>query len=105
MKLVNLTPHVIYVMGENAKTQIKTSGTARCNVVNEEIGEINGIPVRKNSYGEITGLPDPEEGTVYIVSSVIANAVKEKRDDCVIVDQTVRNEQGLIVGCKGFAVL
>lgn len=95
----NYTPHDIVLCGN----VIKSSGVARVSVTSVEIGNINGIPVSKNTYGEVVGLPEVVPGTVYIVSSLVAQAVKGIREDCLIVDKTIRNDAGQVVGCEGLA--
>lgn len=103
MRIVNLTPHKInlYRGGELIWT-IPSSGVARVNVTSQIIGEVAGFPVRRNVYGEIVDLPDPVAETVYIVSALVAQAAKDRKD-LLIVDDTVRNEDGQIIGCQGFA--
>lgn len=48
MKLINLTPHMINVVDPDGNVvDIPVSGTvARCSQSNEQIGEVNGIPIR-----------------------------------------------------------
>lgn len=103
MKIINLTPHTInlYRNGEMVLA-IPSSGVARVNVTSQTVGEVNGFPIRQNAYGEVVGLPEPEEGTVYIVSALVAQAAKN-RADLLIVDDTLRNSEGQIIGCRGFA--
>lgn len=105
MKVINLTPHSIVLISDSMNTEIKPSGLARCKVTTEKVGEVNGFPVNKNTYSQVVGLPEPEKDTIYIVSAIVAKAVSGKREDCIVVDQTVRNEQGQIIGCKGFAII
>ncbi|MFY9421935.1 MAG: hypothetical protein WAP91_02885 [Bacilli bacterium] len=81
---------------------IPSSGVARVSVTSRIIGEVNGFPVRQNTYGEVVNLPDPEEGTVFVVSALVAQAAKDRKD-LLVVDDTVRNEKGQIIGCRGFA--
>ena len=60
------------------------------------------IPVHTTHCGEIIGLPEPRENTIYIVSSEVRNAVQ--RDDCFSADigpTAVRNAQGQIIGVRG----
>ena len=103
---VNLTPHEIRVIGagpNGADVIIPTSGTvARCESKRTVMSSVNGIPVNRTVMGEVQGLPAPIEGVVYIVSKIVAEAVPE-RDDVLIVDDTVRDESGRIVGCRAFA--
>lgn len=102
--IVNLTPHNINLFrGDELIETIKSSGTARVSVCSEIIGEINGFPISKNFYGEIIGLPEPQPGIFYVVSALVAQAAAGKRDDLLVVNDTVRDEEGRIVGCRGFA--
>lgn len=101
--IINLTPHTVNILIGDKQINIEPSGTvARCYVERDTIGEINGIPLTQNRFGQVTGLPDPKEDTFYIVSSLVANACKE-RDDLVIPDETVRDGQGRIIGCRSLA--
>ena len=107
--IVNLTPHDVVVYDENGENILQTipsSGMARVEQKSEKFAEINGIPVNKTSYGVVENLPDKKEGTIYIVSLLTAQAIKEQepnRKDIYIVDEIVRNEKGQILGCKAFA--
>lgn len=104
MKLVNLTPHAINMMvNSEVKETLVSEGLARCSMVSSVVGQINGYNICENTYGEVVGLPQPQKDTVYIVSSLVAQAVKGLRTDVVVVDKTVRNEAGQIIGCTGFA--
>ena len=102
--LVNLTPHFINVFDENDKVikWVKPEETsARCSVNREVIGSIDGIPLFDTVFGIIKGLPKPKKGTWYIVSRVVAEA--SKRNDLIIPDDTIRDKDGIILGCRGFA--
>lgn len=104
IELVNLTPHRISMIGvDGIETIIESSGVARCQMVKKVIGDINGFPVAENKYGDVTGLPEPSKGKAFIVSALVAQAVKGIRDDIFVVDDTVRNPDGQIIGCRGFA--
>lgn len=102
MMFVNLTPHAINFCDSEGKTvlTVNPSGSlARVSCKSMTIGEVDGIPVTTNSYGEVEGLPAPEEGVIYLVSSLVASRVPE-RDDVFIPNDSVRDSQGRIVGCK-----
>ena len=106
--LINLTPHNINLITDKGGVVIKSSGVARCSQEDILIGSVDGgipsIPIYKTMYGEVIGLPDKEvEGTYYIVSLLVANALRGKRNDLLVVAKTIRNNEGQIVGCKGFA--
>jgi len=107
-ELVNLTPHTITIMGESGevKAEIYPSGQiARVKVEQAIIGKIDDIPVVKTVFSEVEGLPEPRLGTIFIVSSMVAQAVPH-REDVVAPDTSpngaVRDSEGKIVGVKRF---
>ena len=100
--LLNYTPHAITLNGE----ELPPSGLARCESHSEEIvGTIDGVSVKKITYGKVFGLPAEKTGVYYIVSRIVAEAVKGKRNDCLIVGDTVRNDKCQIIGCNCLCVL
>ena len=102
---INLTPHAINVFDSN-NNQIAafgSNGTARCSTSTESDGVIGGIPFTKTQMGQVIGLPEKQNGVFIIVSRIICAACPD-RSDLVIVDQTVRNDKGQIVGCKSFSI-
>ena len=103
--LINLTPHTINIVVPSGTIDIPTSGTiARCSQSNEVVGEVNGISVTRQSFGEVENLPAEQEGTYYLVSRLVAAACPE-RHDLLIPGPLVRNEAGQPVGCQGLSVL
>lgn len=106
MRLVNLTPHPVVLIADDGMAIIQPSGViARCAVQREHVGaiKVDGIvvPIHRTFYGAVEGLPAPEPGTLYIVSALVAQA--SDRDDVVVPDDVVRDEQGRIVGAKALA--
>ena len=99
MNILNLTPHEITLCGQ----RLPSSGVARVAQTTQQVDQINGIPVNRVSFGEVNGLPEARKDTIYIVSKIVAEAVKGQRNDVFIVDKTVRNEQGQIIGCEALA--
>jgi hypothetical protein len=121
MTLINATPHSITLVSRRgveqdnrrqflaeAKTveilrEIPPSGIlARVSMVNLPAGEIDGIAIESVIYGEIEGLPEPQEGVYYIVSGLVAAAAaKIGRVDCLAPGALVRdkNNPSLILGC------
>lgn len=106
MKIINLTPHAINLVrnGQIVETLPAAALPARVSVSAEIVGEINGFEIRKNVYGQVVNLPEREEGTVYIVSALVAQAAKD-RDDILVTDGAIRDADGKIIGCTGFAVI
>lgn len=102
MELVNLTPHDINLINEAGEpVLVKASGVlARCKVTTEKVGTINGIKVNVSHFGDIEGLPEPEEGKIFIVSAMILTALNGTRPDVLGVSEYIRDDEGKIVGAK-----
>ena len=103
-KFINLTPHTITI---NNGTQYHPSGKV-ARVENKFSNFCCGIS--KVFYGEIENLPEPEDGTYYIVSAMVlaANNSKPKcrrRGDLVSPatgHPDCKRENGFIVSVPGF---
>lgn len=108
MKIVNLTPHALNFIGADDETvlTVPSSGVARAKQFRFDVGNVEAggavLPVMHTTYGEVEGLPEPEEGTIYVVSALTAQAMPE-RADVYITDNPVRDEAGRIIGCRGLA--
>lgn len=102
MKFVNLTPHVInLVTGQDLE---RSGQVARVEVTYRQVEVLGGVPILAGEYGEIVGLLEPQEGVGYVVSRVVASAVKDaglKRDDLFIPGSLIRDDAGKTIGCKG----
>ena len=112
MKVVNLTAHSINVILGEQNIAYPSEGLARVKTEEKIIGTVDGIPVVKTVYTTVEGLPDPEEDTVYLVSTLVLQALKAngiKRNDCLApntgLSGAIRDDQGRIVGVKGFQTL
>ena len=104
--IINLTPHDVIVVDDNGNTVKvfpKSKSPARCSVNREVIGDVDGYPLYKSVFGAVENLPAPERGTYYVVSRLVAEATE--RDDLLVPDDTVRDEAGHIIGCRGFSRL
>ena len=103
IELINLTPHTITIIKDDEEIKLESKGLARVNTTTEVVDTVNGIPVNVVKFGSVTGLPSQQKDTMYIVSRIVAEAVKDERDDILIVDKTVRDGNGQIIGCTAFA--
>lgn len=106
MDIINLTVHDITII-KNEKTEIIPSSgvVARCETQEVLIGKVNGVDVYKINYGNVTGLPPANKNTVYVTSALVAQAVKQIRNDVLIPNDFVRDKKGVIIGCKSLAQL
>lgn len=112
MNIINLTAHTINVILEGNEIAYPSQGLARVKTEEKEICKINDIPVVKTVYTTVEGLPDQQENTVYLVSTLVLQALKAngiKRPDCLApntgVSGAIRDDQGRIVAVRGFQVL
>ena len=107
-EIVNLTPHKILVFNETNKVvcEIASSGVARAESEIVTSGNLAGIPIKKVHFGKPIGLPDFELGKWFVVSRVTAEAAKfagRDTSDLLLTVDSVRDESGRIVGCRGFS--
>ena len=107
MKIMNLTPHALtFISGENNMERyiVEPSGiVARVATHTENIGSITTddgftIPLTTTVFGQVEGLPAPETGTVYVVSSLVAGRFPY-RPDVMIPNESIRDDKGRIIGC------
>lgn len=104
MQFINLTPHNLYEV--TTGTTLPASGiVARVKSSTVTASKHAGIPIYMTEFGELEGLPEPVEGTMYIVSSLALNAVPAHRTDVVAPGNLVRDEAGQPIGCCGFRQL
>lgn len=126
-KFVNLTPHEINViwteynalMCNNDCSYCYLFDTAGCycyvkehrdfppsgtvaRVSTNVVGmpPIDGIPTEKVEYGEVTDLPEPVDGTMYIVSLMVKQACPD-RLDLLTPGELMRDKKGNPIGCCG----
>ena len=121
--LRNYTPHAINLYnpeGDALIKQIPKTGmvirASRNSVVDRKVTiDGNEFEVRKVRFSEPIlvntldqnkelPLPPVQEGVLMAVSAIAGNALMMAgRTDFVIVDGTVRNDDGMIIGATGFA--
>lgn len=103
MEIVNLTPHPITIEVGKGQIKIEPSGVVpRAKQTEKDCGEINGIPVVKMTFGEVENMPAPKENTIFIVSAITAQALKN-RDDVFAPAHPVRDAEGRIIGCRALS--
>ncbi|HEY9474563.1 MAG TPA: hypothetical protein VIS06_12030 [Mycobacteriales bacterium] len=110
MKIVNLTPHPFTLIfrlqtgDEPMFTVPPEPVSARCAEKQTQLGEVamDGIvvPVYATEYGEVSGLPDPRDGVIYLVSQMVVAALPGRRD-LYFPAKVVRDDSGRIIGAEG----
>ena len=87
MKFKNFTPHPVNVYADekmilSIPVEVDSEGKkiqVRVSEGTENLPPIEGIPVVKKSYGDVVGLPAPQDGVMLIVSVVVLAALQGKR--------------------------
>jgi len=111
MKLINLTPHPVVIIGDDAEIAIeippekKSARLAESTVPLSPV-ECDGvtIPMLKKTYVTAENLPDEQPDTRYIVSVLVLLALRDIRHDLVCPDtgpgSVVRDADGNIIGIR-----
>ena len=94
---LNLSPSGIVA---RCKTDFKT--TDILNVDNNYMEETVSINIRERFFNKPTDLPPPQDGVLYIVSRIVAEAMANVRTDLLMVDETIRDGKE-IIGCEALA--
>lgn len=106
-EIINLTPHDINVYKDDKILLTLTSqGIARAESKSEVIGEVNGIPITKVSFGEPIDLPEPKEDVYLLVSRITIESAKNHgrtTKDLLTTDNLVRDDNGKVIGCSSFS--
>jgi hypothetical protein len=82
------------------------SGTvARVATSPEVVAEVDGVAITSTTFGEVYDLPEPQEGTIFVGSLLVAQAaVKAGRTDVLAPGAIIRDEEGRPVGCDGLSL-
>ena len=102
MTILNYTPHSITL---NDGTVYPSVGIARVSAEFKQIGKL----FYSQEFGDIVGLPEPKEDTIYIVSFMVLLATYEAgRRDCVAPatghPDCIRDKNGFIKSVPGFVL-
>lgn len=75
---INCTPHAVCL---NDGTVFAPSGNRA--MVGTNYGPVNKNGIAEQTHGDVTGLPEPQPDTFYIVAAPVLAAVKHLRSDVV----------------------
>lgn len=106
MDIVNLTPHDITVVDNNNRVLMNIPTTdlvARLKTSPVVVGKVNGIPLVKHQCISFINLPDPDPGTMFLVSSLIQQF--SSRKDLIAPDtgpSCVRDNNRKVVAIRQF---
>lgn len=103
MIIVNLTPHEVSVVLTHSRVIYPISSCpARVEVSTKRTGMLKEfIPVFETVLGKVIDLPAANKNTFLIVSRMVKSACPE-RLDLLVPSGLVRDDNGVIIGCRGF---
>lgn len=103
--IINLTPHPVSIRRADGTFLAlpKCDNPARCAVTFQDVTTADGIAVKRQVFGAVQNLPDPQDGTLFLVSLVVAQAAN--RSDLVSPGAAIRDANGVQIGCDGLSVL
>jgi hypothetical protein len=117
--IVNMTPHEVTLVGEDGGVLLRIPPSGQVARVREEVtvaGTVTvcpggpltpgvEVPLVRRTWGPIEGLPEPQFRTVFITSSLVAQAAWAMgRRDVAAPGELVRDPEGRVVGCKNLCV-
>ena len=80
--------------------ELPSDGVARVATTQKKGAIIDGIQCYTTSFGEVEGLPEPQPGTILVVSLLVKQAAGN-RFDLASPGQLIRDEEGRPIGCDG----
>lgn len=113
MRVVNLTPHPVTIIGsDNMKITIKNEPVP-ARAIQDITHHMMSLPLSDNitldvrlheSTGtKLVGLPEPKEGVIYIVSTLVAQLARRQDLIAPLTDHTAERDEGEnIIGVRGF---
>jgi hypothetical protein len=101
-KIINKTPHSVYILGEDlsiVRMFPKSAGMIRVEELVTKTAPIDGVPTCSTAWGDTVDVPPYTQGVYYIVSQLVKTALPHRKDFLVPKD-IVRDSEGGILGCK-----
>jgi hypothetical protein len=106
--IINFTPHPVTITKPGGEEVIFSpeENPVRLREEITEGGSINGIPLVRKKFSGGDDFPPERDGVMYIVSLPVAQeGARLGRQDFLVPDGLVRDENGGVVGCRRLAVL
>ena len=105
-KIINKTPHAVYILDDEGKVVRmfpKSQGMIRVEETVEIVSELEGIPLTRTTFSPAEDVPEYQHGTYYIVSRKVKQALPN-RSDLIVPSLQVKGDDNFVVGCKAFDI-
>ena len=105
-KIVNLCRHPLFVLLEDGKSVRVPAAESSASVDLEDyvVDEVDGISIYRRKATRFHNLPEPEPGTYFVVSRIVADHCRE-RSDLVAPTDLIKDSKKHVVGCQSFVIL
>lgn len=103
-RLVNLTAHPVRLVGPSGVVELPSAGLARVRERSRVVGSLGGVDLVETDFGDVEGLPEPQDGVTFVVSRFLALA-RPDRADLVFPSVELRDDEGRIIGAAALARL
>lgn len=108
-RFVNLTPHTVRLLNQQEQVQWvlpPCERPARATPHRQTVTAVSGVQIlgRESEPRTVRNLPEPEQGTVYIVSRMVRDALYQlgqERPDVMVPTLYTYDSSGAIYGCRG----
>jgi hypothetical protein len=107
VEIVNLTPSAINVADDegNIIVTFPPSGNIAYVITGSNMTrELAGRPIIRVIFGEVTGIPEPSDDVIYLVTTTVAQAAKRPDVISPNTDHTAVRKGGQIVAVREFHV-
>lgn len=103
-KIRNLTPHTVTIVTSTGEQIIymPTGVIPRLSTKTIQVGAVDGIPLTSTVFGDVQDMPDAVQD-VYLIVSRMVLAAMPNRKDLLVPNELVRNDKGMIIGCRSLA--
>jgi hypothetical protein len=108
-RFINLTPHNLNLLRQDGTyldiPKTKSGVIARVIATTELVEVVEGVALSSTTYGEVTGLPEPDGESIYVVSGLVKGRPGvDERGDVVSPGRLIRGDDGQPRGAAGVNV-
>jgi len=104
----NYTNSKLIFKVKHGEISIHSDGVAKCDIHREYLGldaYIGQERIKTNltTISDVTGLPEPEDGVIYIVSTLVYICLFKERDDIFVIDEPVKDKHKRVIATRALA--
>ena len=101
-QIINTTPHAITDVVSGMTFPSDPNHQIRISETLVPRGFLGSIPLFSRTFGELYNLPLDTKPNQYYLVSLLVKQARPQRSDLLSPGELIRDEKGVIIGCKGF---